>query len=275
MLKGKIAVITGGGGVLCSAFAKELAKRGVKVALLDINKEAAGITAAEINSAGGEAIAVGADVLNAESLAKARQEVNSVLGKADILINGAGGNSPKGTTTKETFSIKDLDDKEIVTFFDLAPENVNRLFNLNFTGTFLTTQAFAKDMADRSGVILNISSMSAFSPMTKVPVYSAAKAAISNFTMWLAVHFAKAGIRVNALAPGFFDTNQNHKLLFNDDGTPTERTSKILSNTPLGRLGVTDDLTGTLVYLLDNEMSGYVTGAVIPVDGGFQAYSGV
>jgi len=275
MLEGKIAVITGGGGVLCSAFAEELAKRGVKVALLDLNLEAAEKIAEKINGQGGIAIAESTNVLSRESLEATRQNVIKRLGKCDILINGAGGNSPKGTTTKETFSPEDIGQEGITTFFDLKAENVNNLFNLNFTGTFLTTQVFVQDMINRDAVVLNISSMSAFSPMTKVPVYSAAKAAISNFTMWLAVHFAESGIRVNAMAPGFFDTNQNHKLLFNEDGTPTERTGKILAHTPLRRMGTTEDLLGTLVYLLDNEMSGYVTGIVVPVDGGFQAYSGV
>lgn len=275
MLKDKVAVITGGGGVLCSAFAKELSKYGVKIAVLDLNLDAAQAVADEINNSGGVAIAEAANVLSRESLEAVRDSVTSKLGKCDILINGAGGNSPKGNTTKETFSPSDLGQSDINTFFDLEASNVNNVFNLNFTGTLLPTQVFAKDMVNREGVVLNMSSMSAYYPLTKVPIYSAAKAAISNFTMWLAVHFAPVGIRVNAMAPGFFDTNQNHKLLFNDDNTPTARTEKILAHTPMNRLGDVDDLLGTLIYLCDNSMSKFVTGAVIPVDGGFLAYAGV
>ncbi|MFW5779962.1 MAG: SDR family oxidoreductase [Bacillota bacterium] len=275
MIKEKVAVITGGGGVLCSAFAKELAKKGVKVAVLDLREDAAKAVSDDINRNGGIACYYQADVLSKESMQEVRKKIAKDLGKCDILINGAGGNSPKGTTTKETFETKDLQDESITTFFDLEPNSINNLFQLNFTGTLIPTQVFAKDMTNKGGVIINMSSMSAYSPMTKVPAYSAAKAAISNFTMWLAVHFAPSNIRVNAISPGFFDTNQNHDLLFNPDNTPTPRTEKILSQTPLNRLGTVEDLLGTLIYLCDNEMSGFVTGAIIPVDGGFLAYSGV
>ncbi|MDI9486780.1 MAG: SDR family oxidoreductase [Bacillota bacterium] len=275
MIKGKVAVITGGGGVLCSAFAKELASKGAKVAVLDLRIEAAKAVSDSIRKEGGVSFYYKADVLDKANIEAVREKINKDLGMCDILINGAGGNSPKATTTYETFDTAHLHDKDITTFFDLDPKNINNLFQLNFTGTFIPTQVFAKDMATRGGTILNISSMSAYSPMTKVMAYSAAKAAISNFTMWLAVHFAPSNIRVNAMAPGFFDTNQNHALLFNSDNTPTQRTKKILSQTPLNRLGEVKDLLGTLIYLCDDEMSGFVTGAVIPVDGGFLAYSGV
>ncbi len=275
MLEGKTIVITGGGGVLCSAFAKELASRGAKIALLDLNLDACQIIADEINTAGGVAIAIQASVLDKASLENARKIVNDTFGKCDILLNGAGGNSPKGTTTNEYFNPSDLDNKDIYSFFDFEPDNVNAVFNLNFTGTLVPTQVFAKDMINKEAVILNISSMSAYAPLTKVPIYSAAKAAISNFTMWLSVYFADVGIRVNAMAPGFFLTKQNQKLLYDDNNNPTPRTGKILAKTPLNRLGKVEDLFGTLVYLLDNEMSSFVTGVVVPVDGGFMAYSGV
>lgn len=275
MLKDKIIVITGGGGILCSAFAEELAKEGAKIAVLDLNLAAAQKVADKIISNGGIAIAESCNVLLRESLEATRLNIINKLGKCDILINGAGGNNPKGNTTKEIFQPSDIGEAGVSTFFDLKAENVNFVFNLNFTGTLLPTQVFAEDMVNRDGVILNMSSMSAYNPLTKVPVYSAAKAAISNFTMWLAVHFAPVGIRVNAMAPGFFDTNQNHSLLFNEDGTPTERTAKIIAHTPMRRMGTTEDLLGTLKFLLDNEQSAFITGTIIPIDGGFSAYSGV
>lgn len=275
MFKDKVAVITGGGGVLCSAFAEELARHKAKVAILDLRKEAAQEVADKIIAMGGIAYAYAVNVLDKQNLEQIRKQINNDLGKCDILINGAGGNSPKGNTTNEFFNVEDIEDPDTVSFFDLDADNINNVFKLNYTGTFLTTQVFALDMISSGGVIINMSSMSAFSPLTKVSAYSAAKAAISNFTMWLAVHFAPARIRVNAIAPGFFDTNQNHKLLFNDDGTPTARTDKILSQTPLKRLGTVEDLLGTLRFLCNDKDSGFITGTVIPVDGGFQAYSGV
>lgn len=275
MFKNKVVVITGGGGVLCSAFAEEMAKCNAKVAILDLRKEAAQEVADRIKSFGGRAFAYGTDVLDKQSLEQTRKQINEDLGCCDILINGAGGNSLKGNTTNETFSFEDIDNPQTISFFDLEAKSIDNVFRLNFTGTFLTTQVFALDMVKNGGVIINMSSMSAYSPMTKVSAYSAAKAAISNFTMWLAVHFAPVGIRVNAIAPGFFDTNQNHKLLFNEDGSPTARTGKILSQTPLKRLGTVEDLLGTLKFLCNNKDSGFVTGIVVPVDGGFQAYSGV
>ena len=275
-LKGKVAVVTGGGGVLCGMFAKALASCGAKVAVLDLRKEAADAVADEIKAGGGAAVGVCANVLSRESLEEAKREVHSAFGACDILLNGAGGNNPKGTTTKEYYEIGDEDKEDLVSFFDLDPDGVSFVFNLNFLGTLLPTQVFAKDMIQRPGcTILNVSSMNAFTPLTKIPAYSGAKAAISNFTQWLAVHFSKVGIRVNAIAPGFFVTKQNEKLLYNEDGTPTPRTDKILAATPMGRFGESEELVGTLLYLLCNEAAGFVTGVVIPVDGGFSAYSGV
>lgn len=277
-LKGRVAVVTGGGGVLCSGFAKDLAALGVKVAVLDLREEAAQVVVDEITAAGGTALAVGCNVLEAESLEAAREKVNAELGTCDILINGAGGNSPLGTTTKETLELKDMAEKaeDVKTFFDLDAKGISFVFNLNFLGTLLTTQCFAKDMVGKENTtILNVSSMNSFKPLTKIPAYSAAKAAISNFTQWMAVHFADVGIRVNAIAPGFFSTIQNAKLLYNEDGSLTERSNKIITHTPMRRFGVPADLTGALVFLCDEQYSGFVTGVVLPVDGGFSAYSGV
>lgn len=270
----KTAVITGAGGVLCSEFARTLAADGWKVALLDINLDAAERVAAEITEGGGIAAAFQANVLDRESLKQAARAVEERFGGCDLLINGAGGNHPKGTTSAETFIPKE-EDPTGVSFFDLAPENMQFVFDLNFVGVFLTTQVFAEDMTRRGGNIINISSMNAFRPLTKIPAYSAAKAAVSNFTQWLAVHFAPCGIRVNAIAPGFFVTAQNHALLFDKEGKPTARTEKILSQTPMGRFGKPEELAGTLRWLADEEASGFVTGIVVPVDGGFSAYSGV
>lgn len=277
-LKGRVAVITGGGGVLCSGFAKDLASFGVKVAVLDLREDAAQKVVDEINADGGTALAVGCNVLEAESLENARQKINSALGSCDILINGAGGNSPLGTTTKDTLEFSDLAEKAegVKTFFDLDAKGIEFVFNLNFLGTLLTTQCFAKDMVGKEhACILNISSMNSYRPLTRIPAYSAAKAAVSNFTQFMAVHFADVGIRVNAIAPGFFSTNQNKTLLFNEDGSLTARSNKIISHTPLRRFGVPSDLTGALIFLCDEEYSGFITGVILPVDGGFSAYSGV
>lgn len=277
-LKGRVAVITGGGGVLCSGFAKDLASFGVKVAVLDLREDAAQKVVDEINADGGTALAVGCNVLEAGSLENARQKINSTLGTCDILINGAGGNSPLGTTTKDTLEFSDLAEKAegVKTFFDLDAKGIEFVFNLNFLGTLLTTQCFAKDMVGKEhACILNISSMNSYRPLTRIPAYSAAKAAVSNFTQFMAVHFADVGIRVNAIAPGFFSTNQNKTLLFNEDGSLTARSNKIISHTPLRRFGVPSDLTGALIFLCDEEYSGFITGIILPVDGGFSAYSGV
>ena len=274
-LSGKTAVVTGAGGVLCSMFAKVLAECGAKVALLDLNQEAAQVFADEITASGGQAKAYKANVLDKAIMEEVHQQVMADFGPCDILINGAGGNNPRANTTNEYYMPGDID-KDIVTFFNLDDAGVQFVFNLNFLGTLIPTQVFAKDMIERPGCnILNVSSMNAFTPLTKIPAYSGAKAAISNFTQWLAVHFSKVGIRVNAMAPGFFITKQNEKLLYNDDGTPTPRTDKILAATPMGRFGESEELVGTLLYLLCNEAAGFVTGVVIPVDGGFSAYSGV
>lgn len=274
-LTGKVAVVTGAGGVLCGMFAKTLAECGAKVALLDRNLESAERIAAEIVEAGGVAKAYATNVLDREILEEVHAKVLVDLGPCDILLNGAGGNNPRATTTKEYFEVGDIE-ADTISFFDLDKDGVEFVFNLNFIGTLLPTQIFAKDMIGREGCnIVNISSMNAYTPLTKIPAYSAAKAGISNFTQWLAVHFSKTGIRVNAIAPGFFVTKQNEKLLFNEDGTPTARSNKILNATPMGRYGEAEELNGTLLYLLNNEAASFVTGIVIPVDGGFSAYSGV
>ena len=276
-LKGRVAVVTGGGGVLCSGFAKDLARQGVKVAVLDLRLDAAQKVADEIIAEGFEAIGVACNVLEKESLEAARVEINEKIGTCDILINGAGGNHPSGNTTKEKFQAGDLEATEdIKTFFDLDPKGIEFVFNLNFLGTLLTTQVFAKDMVDKeNATIINISSMNSYKPLTKIPAYSAAKAAISNFTQFMAVHFSEVGLRVNAIAPGFFSTNQNKALLYNEDGSFTPRSEKIIGHTPLGRFGVPEDLTGALLFLSDETYSKFVTGVIIPVDGGFSAYSGV
>jgi len=274
-LNGKVAVITGGGGILCREFAKALAICGAKVAVLNRTLSKAEDVAAEIKTMGGEAAAVQIDVTNKESVERAHQEVLDIFGPCDILINGAGGNHPRATTDKEYFELGDID-ADTKSFFDLDEEDVEFVFNLNFIGTLLPTQAFAKDMVGRKGcTILNVSSMNAYTPLTKIPAYSGAKAAISNFTQWMAVHFSKVGIRVNGIAPGFFSTDQNKKLLWNEDGTPTTRTEKILNATPMGRFGEAQELLGALLFLVDEKAASFVTGIVIPVDGGFSAYSGV
>lgn len=271
-LTGKVAVVTGGGGVLCSMFAKVIAMCGAKVALLDLNLEIAQKFAEDI---GENAKAYKVNVLDKSDLENVHKQIIKDFGTCDILINGAGGNSPKATTTKEYYFDGDIE-QDITNFFNLDKEGVEFVFNLNFLGTLIPTQVFAKDMLDKKDcVIINISSMNAFTPLTKIPAYSGAKAAISNFTQWLAVHFSKTGIRVNAIAPGFFVTKQNEKMLFTEDGKPTERTNKILSATPIGRFGESEELIGTLLFLISKDASSFVTGAVIPVDGGFSAYSGV
>lgn len=268
-------MITGAGGILCSHLAKAVAACGAKVALLDLNKESAQMHAEEIASIGGIAKAYQANVLRKDSLEACHEQILKDFGSCDILINGAGGNNPKATTDNEFAEVEDVT-KDLKTFFDLEQEGVEFVFNLNFLGTLLPTQIFAKDMVGRKDCsILNISSMNAYTPLTKIPAYSGAKAAVSNFTQWLAVHFSHIGIRVNAIAPGFFSTKQNEKLLWNSDGTPTPRTGKILSATPMGRFGVVDDLVGATLFLLSPQAAGFITGVCIPIDGGFSSYSGV
>ena len=266
-LKEKVVVITGAGGVLCGSMAKALGKAGAKVAVLDLNEKAAEAVAKEINGAGGIAVAVTCNVLEKESLEAAKKKVIAKFGHVDILVNGAGGNKKEATTSAE------------LSFFDLPPEAIRFVFDLNFLGTLLPTQVFAKEMAEKGkGVILNISSMNAFCPLTKIPAYSAAKAAISNFTQWLAVHMCQnysKNIRVNAIAPGFFLTDQNRFLLTDKEtGLPTERGKTIISHIPMNRYGDADELNGTILWLL-SDAAKYVTGIVVPIDGGFSAFSGV
>ena len=268
-LSGKVAVITGAGGVICSEFAAALAECGAKVALLDIDEAAAKQVADGI---GENALAVKCNCLDKADIMRARDKVHAAFGEADILINGAGGNNPRATTDNE-YMTPDL--TGVKDFFALEESGLKFVFDLNITSAFLVTQVFAADMVKRGGNIINISSMNAFTPLTKIPAYSAAKAGISNFTQWLAVHFAPCGIRCNAIAPGFFVTKQNKALLFNADGTPTPRTGKILAATPMRKFGEVSDLVGCLLWLTNDAASGFVTGTVIPVDGGFSAYSGV
>ena len=269
-LKDKVCAITGAGGVICGEFARALAACGAKVALLDINFDAAKKIADEI---GDNAIAVRCDCLNKDSIIAAKENVEEAFGKVNFLINGAGGNNPRATTDNETMSPET--DTEIKNFFKLEESGIKFVFDLNITTAFLVTQVFAEDMVKTGGNIINISSMNAYRPLTKIPAYSAAKAGISNFTQWLAVHFAPCNIRVNAIAPGFFVTNQNRALLFDEQGQPTARTAKILAATPMKKFGEISDLLGALLWLADDNASGFVTGTVIPVDGGFAAYSGV
>jgi len=277
-LKDKIAVITGGAGEICGCFSEALVKCGAKVAILDLRKEAAEDLASRILKKGGSAIGIEANVLELESLIKAEKIIKKEFGLCNVLINGAGGNHPRGTTSNEFLTLEDLNNEKegIITFFDLDQKGIEFVFNLNFIGTLLPTQVFAKHMINQEGAcIINISSMNAFTPLTKIPAYSGAKAAVSNFTKWLAVHFSKVNIRVNAIAPGFFLTEQNRSLLIKEDGSLTERAKKILNQTPIGRFGNPEELIGTLLWLIDEKASGFVNGVIIPIDGGFSAYSGI
>ena len=277
-LNGKVAVVTGGGGVLCGMMATALAECGAAVAVADLKIENAQRVADEITAAGGKSIAVACNALDRASLDAANLEVETKLGPVDILINGAGGNHPKGTTSMEFLNPDDLlnTNRDFVTFYDLDPKGIEFVFNLNFLGTLLPSQAFTQKMAlNRKGVIINVSSMNAFRPLTKIPAYSGAKAAVSNLTQWMAVHMAKAGIRVNAVAPGFFVTDQNRALLTNPDGSLTPRADKIVAHTPMGKFGDPEDLLGALLWLVSDQAAGFVTGVVVPIDGGFAAYSGV
>ncbi len=268
-LSSKVVAVTGAGGIICSEFAKALAACGAKVALLDINYDAAKKYADEI---GENSLAVKCNCLDKASIEEAKREIEAKLGTVNFLINGAGGNNPRATCDNETMT-PDLEG--VKDFFALEESGLKFVFDLNITSAFLVTQVFAADMVKTGGNIINVSSMNAFRPLTKIPAYSAAKAGISNFTQWLAVHFAPCNIRCNAIAPGFFVTGQNKALLFNEDGTPTARSAKILAATPMKKFGEIDDLVGVLLWLADDRASGFVTGTVIPVDGGFSAYSGV
>jgi NAD(P)-dependent dehydrogenase (short-subunit alcohol dehydrogenase family) len=275
-LNGKVCVLTGGGGVIGAVIAKGLASVGVKLAILDIKKEFADKVADEVASEYGvETIGVEANVLSKESLIEAKKIIVKKFKKVDLLINGAGGNSPKATTKAEFINDENINSLED-TFFGLEIEGFQKVFDLNFLGTLLPTMVFAKEMVEsKSGVILNVSSMNSFRSLTKIPAYSAAKASINNFTEWLAVHFAKRNIRVNAIAPGFFLTNQNRFLLI-DEATEelTPRGKKIIDNTPMGKFGETEDLVGGTLFLL-SDLSSFMTGTVMPIDGGFNIYSGV
>lgn len=274
-VKDKVVIVTGAGGVLCGAFAKQIAKFGAKVALLDLNYNAANLNAQEIIKEGGNAIAYEANVLDKDILELVHLQILKDYGRCDILINGAGGNNSKANTDNEFFMEGDLDNGK-KTFFDLDKKSFSFVFDLNILGSVIPSQVFIKDMLGKKGCcVLNVSSMNAFKPLTKIPAYSAAKSGVSNFTQWLAVHFAAQGIRVNALAPGFFVTQQNAELLFNKDGSPTPRTGKILAATPMNRFGKEEELLGALMFLLDDTLSGFITGVVLPIDGGFSAYSGV
>ena len=270
---GKVAVVTGAGGLICGAMARAFAQSGAKVAALDLNEEAVKKLADELKAEGFICEGYKANVLEPESLEAVHQAVLKDLGPCDILVNGAGGNNPRATTDNEYQHEAKEGGKS---FFDLDAGGVDFVFKLNFQGTLLPTQAFAKDMvAKKSGVILNISSMNAYTPLTKIPAYSAAKAGISNFTQWLATHFAGAGIRCNAIAPGFLVSAQNYKLLFNEDGTPTARSGKILNGTPTHRYLDASELLGATLFLCDDRAASAITGVVLPIDGGFAAYSGV
>lgn len=275
VLQNKVAVVTGGAGVLGSAFAKELARVGAKVAIMNRTAEKAQTVVDAIRAAGGEAIAVPCNVLDQAAVEKAAAVVKEKLGPCDILLNAAGGNHPSGVSAKEFFQ-PEVENPLQGTFFELKAEGFQSVFELNFMGTFIPTQVFAVQMLGRPGTtVINVSSMSAYHPLTKVAAYSAAKAAINNITEWMAVHLASAGIRVNAIAPGFFLTDQNRTLLTNPDGSLTPRADKIITHTPMKRFGVPQDLLGTLLWLADENASGFVTGVVVPVDGGFNAYAGV
>ena len=272
--KNKVVAITGGGGVICSALCEAYAKSGSFVCILERNEQRAHELAKELLDKGYQAKGYFCDVLNEENIKQVHKQINQDFGKVDILINGAGGNNPLATTDNEFSSLEDLKDT-YKSFFDLQRSGVEFVFNLNFLGTFLVCQEFAKDMLDNGGSILNISSMNAFTPLTKIPAYSAAKASVSNFTKWLAVHFSKVNIRVNAIAPGFFITTQNKTLLFNEDGKPSARANKIINATPMERFGEVDELIGSSLFLTNNDLAGFITGVILPIDGGFSSYSGV
>lgn len=275
-LQGRVAAITGGSGVLCRAMAIELARHGVRVAILNRTLENGQKVVDEIVQRGGTAMAVACDVLDMESVKQAEQRVSEAWGPCDLLINGAGGNDARANTTNEMLQVDDIENPAMQSLFDLSPEGFSYVMDLNTLGTWIPTQVFTRSMVGREGVtVINISSVVSPRSLTKIPAYSAAKAAIDNMTKWLAVHFADAGIRVNAIAPGFFLTEQNRRLLTQEDGSLTERSQKIIAHTPMKRFGEPEDLLGTLLWLVDERMSRFVNGITVPVDGGFLAYSGV
>ncbi|QEL27314.1 SDR family oxidoreductase (plasmid) [Bosea sp. F3-2] len=275
-LKDRVAVVTGGSGILCGAMAVELARHGVKIAILNRTLEKGESVARRITKAGGIAKAFACNVVDEASVRRAAEEVEAAFGPCTILINGAGGGHPKGNTTREVLDPAELGNKELTSFFDITKEGFNFVMDLNLIGSWIPSQVFGRGMLNRQGAtIINISSMAAPKPATKVPAYSAAKAAIDNVTKWMAVHLAEVGIRVNAIAPGFFLTDQNRALLTTPDGGLTDRSRKIIGHTPMRRFGNPEDLLGTMLWLVDEERSGFVTGITVPVDGGFMAYSGV
>jgi len=275
-LSGKTAVITGAGGILASNFSMHMARCGAKIAVLDIDGAAAEQTAQAVRDTGGEAVAIACDVLSHESMVEAEKKVVEAFGGYDILINAAGGNNVRVSTSSETFCEEDVEDPSKISFFDLDPALYNRVLNLNLMGTFIPTQVFVKGLmkADHP-LIINMSSMSSYVALTKVAAYSNAKAAINSLTQWLTVHLGPLGIRVNAIAPGFFITKQNRAMMTNPDGTLSARSQKVIAHTPAGRMGEPDDLIGLLLFLCDYSASSYINGVVIPVDGGFMATPGV
>jgi NAD(P)-dependent dehydrogenase (short-subunit alcohol dehydrogenase family) len=271
-LKGRVAVVTGGSGVLCSTMSKELARQGMKVAILNRTKSTGELLVKDIISTGGIAISLSADVLDRSSLESAKEVILNEFGSIDLLVNGAGGNHPDAITDFEVFE----SGQQGKSFFEMDEKGFFQVFSVNFTGTFLPSQVFGRELLkSNSPAIINLSSMSAYAPMTKVPAYSAAKASINNFTQWMAVHFAEAGLRVNAIAPGFFLTTQNRDLLLNEDGSYTSRSNKIIAGTPMRKFGEPEQLLGTMLFLADESYSSFVSGITVPVDGGFLAYSGV
>lgn len=272
--KDKVVAITGGAGIICTELCKAYCKSGAFVCILDLNEQRIKSLESELKAKGFKAKGYVCNVLDEENIKKVHTQINQEIGKIDILVNGAGGNNPKATTDTEFCSLNDLDNS-YKSFFDLDKSGVEFVFNLNFLGTFLVTKEFSKDMVRKGGSILNISSMNAFTPLTKIPAYSAAKASVSNFTQWLSVYFSKLNIRVNAIAPGFFVTAQNKSLLFNPDGTPSERASKIIKNTPMGRFGEVQELVGASLFLTNDDLAKFITGVILPIDGGFNSYSGV
>ncbi len=274
-VEGKVVVVTGGTGILLAPVVEEMCDAGAKVAVLGLGNEVETFQK-KLTDKGVQAIVLSCNVLSIDELKQAKSMVNEKFGSVDILINGAGGNHPKGTCDQEQFDMDGLGNESVTTFFDLEPEGFKFVMDLNFIGTLLPTQVFSIDMIDKEcASILNISSMNAYTPLTKIPAYSGAKAAVSNFTMWLAVHFATTNVRVNAIAPGFFITKQNEKLLLNEDGSYTPRSQKILRNTPMNRFGEKEEIIGACKFLLNDNDASFITGVVIPIDGGFSAYSGV